>query len=146
MKCQNVIPVLSAYQDGELDPPRANGVERHLRDCPACRGKWEDLQELNRCLRQLPPPAADPFFPTRVMAGLRPLPARRQRLLQAAAYTLIFVMIFLTGFFLQIGAVATDPAASPTYSAVLLEPQDLGLMTVHDDTLNLFNGSDHGQK
>ena len=146
MNCPNVIPVLSAYQDGELDAALAGDVGRHLRDCPACRAEWEGLQELGRVLRQLPPPAADPFFPIRVMAGLRPLPARRHRLLQASAYALIFVMIFLTGFFLKTRAGTSAPAAPPTYSSVLLEPQDLGLMAVHEDTLNLFNGSGHEQK
>lgn len=149
MKCPNVIPVLSAYQDGEIDPALADEVGLHLRGCPACRAEWEGLQELARRLRLLQPPAADPFFPTRVMAGLRPLPAGRRRLLQAGAYALIFVMIFLTGFFLQTRAgasVTAAPAASPSYSAVLLEPQDLGLMAVHDDTLSLFRGSDDGQK
>jgi anti-sigma factor RsiW len=146
MNCQNVIPVLSAYQDGELDPALAREVELHLQGCTACRAEWEGLQELARRLRLLTPPTTDPFFPTRVMAGLRPRPARRQHLLQAAAYAFIFVMIFLTGFLLQTRAGATAPAASPTYSAVLLEPQGLGLMAVHEDTLSLFTGSEHGQK
>jgi anti-sigma factor RsiW len=150
MKCVNVIPVLSAYQDGELDSALAGEVDLHLRDCPACRAEWQDLQELDRRLRRLPPPSVDPFFPTRVMAGLRPRPAGRRRLLQAAAYALIFVMIFLAGFFLQTSSAGTVKAETlplaTTYSAVLLEPQDLGLMAVHEKTLGLFSGSEHGQK
>ena len=140
MNCQNVIPVLSACQDGELDPALANEVGLHLRNCAACRGEWEDLQELGRRLR-LPPPASDPFFPTRVMAGLRPLPAGRHRLLQAASYALIFLMIFLAGFLLQTstnGLAKAERLPAATYSAVLLEPQGLGLMAVHEDTLSLF--------
>ena len=89
---------------------------------------------------------AEPFFPTRVMAGLRARPAGKARLLQAAAYALVFATIFLAGFLLQTsanGRATVAPAAPTTFSAVLLEPQDLGLLAVHDDTLGLFNGGDH---
>ena len=149
MKCPNVIPVLSANQDGELDPALANEVGLHLRDCPACLAEWQGLQELAWRLRLLQPPTADPFFPTRVMAGLRPRPAGHRRLVQAAAYALVFVMIFLTSFLIQTtagGMAPTKPLPATTYSAVLLEPQGLDLMAVHEDTLSLFSRSDDGQK
>ena len=146
MKCQRVIRALSAYQDGELAPARREEVESHLRDCRACRSEWDGLRELDGRLRLLQPPLAEPFFPTRVMAGLRALPAGKARLLQAAAYALVFATIFLAGFLLQTsanGRATVAPAAPTTFSAVLLEPQDLGLLAVHDDTLGLFNGGDH---
>ncbi len=149
MNCQRVIPVLSACQDGEIDPALGREVELHLQECPSCRAEWDGLQELVQRLRLAQPPVDDPFFPARVMAGLRARPAMKTRLLQAAAYALVFVTIFLTGFLLQTSAgsrTSSEPLPAATFSAVLMEPQGLGLMAVHDDTLSLFNGRDHGQK
>jgi anti-sigma factor RsiW len=149
MNCQSVTRLLSAFQDGELDPALRQEVEGHLQACRACRAEWDELQELARRLRLSPPPAIDPFFPTRVMTGLRLRPAHKFRLLPAAAYSLIFVTIFIAGFLLQTsgsGQAPAEPIPSATFSAVLLEPQGLGLLAVQDDTLKLFNGNDHGQK
>jgi anti-sigma factor RsiW len=149
MNCQRVNQVLSAYQDGELDPALGHEVDLHLQGCPACHAEWDGLQKLVQHLRLVQPPVVDPFFSTRVMAGLQARPEKKFRLLQAAAYALIFVMIFLTGFFLQTSTAsraAEKSLTAATFSTVLLEPQGFGLMSVHDDTLNLFNESGYGQK
>ncbi|MBN2346039.1 MAG: zf-HC2 domain-containing protein [Candidatus Aminicenantes bacterium] len=141
MNCQRIIRLLSAYQDGELDAARAREVESHVCGCAACRAEWDGLRELDRRLRRLPPPGADPFFATRVMAGLRPFPAGKWRLLQAVVHALVFVLIFAGGFVVQTalnGRSAARPATDSTFSAVLLEPFDLGLLAVHDDTMRLF--------
>jgi predicted anti-sigma-YlaC factor YlaD len=145
MNCQRIARMLSARQDGELNPALEREVETHLRDCAACRDEWNGLQRVLGSLRLVPPPASDPFFPTRVMAGLPARSAAGQRVVRAAAYALAFVLIFTGGFFLQTnspGRSLPGPAAA-TFSAVLLEPQDLGLLSVHDDTLNLFAENRH---
>lgn len=138
MSCQHVIRVLSAYQDGELDSGRRRQVERHLQDCAACRREWHELAELDRRLLRAPAPAADPFFPARVMAALPQQRAARRRWLPAAAYALVFAAVFLTGFILQTASARHSPAAAATFSSVLLEPRSLALMAVQDDTMGLL--------
>ncbi len=142
MSCQRITCLLSACLDGELDLERRRKVERHLEECPACRREWAELRELDQHLRQEPEPAIDPFFAAQVMASLRPQPVRVRRWLPAAAYALVFAAVFLAGFVLQtsFAGQSAPPAAAATFSSVLLEPQRLGLMTVHDDTLDLFSG------
>jgi len=141
MNCQRITGMLSALQDGELSPSRRQEVESHLRDCAACRGERDGLLKLDRRLRLEPAPLADPFFSARVMARLRPGPVRQRRWLQAAAYALVFAAIFLGGFILQTtGSNGAPPATAISYSAVLQEPQGLGLMAIHDDSLGLFAG------
>jgi predicted anti-sigma-YlaC factor YlaD len=146
MNCQQIARLLSASQDGELTNAREREVQQHLHDCPSCREEWDGLQQLERRLRLVPPPGTDPFFPARVMAFLPTRPAAKYRLLQAAAYALASVIIFTGGFLLQTGAgnrASTVPAAADTFSAVLLEPQDLGLLSVQDATLGLFTEAVH---
>ncbi len=145
MNCQRIARMLSARQDGEMNPAREREVETHLRDCAACRDEWHGLQRVMGRLRLLPPPASDPFFPTRVMAALPARSAGGLRFIRAAAYALAFVLIFAVGFFLETNSASrslTGPAAA-TFSAVLLEPQDFGLLSVHDDTLSLFAENGH---
>src|SRR5258706_13130605 len=46
-KSHPAFDLLSAYSDGELDPAQADGVQRHLADCHACRtdvGAFGSLQ------------------------------------------------------------------------------------------------------
>jgi len=145
MNCQRIARMLSARQDGELNPALEREVESHLRDCPACRSEWDGLQRVLGRLRLAQPPASDPFFPTRVMAALPTRSAAGLRFVRAVAYALAFILIFAGGFLLQTnsaGRSLTGPAAA-TFSAVLLEPQDLGLLSVHDDTLRLFAENSH---
>ncbi|MBU4404298.1 MAG: zf-HC2 domain-containing protein, partial [Acidobacteria bacterium] len=102
MNCKKVSRLLSIYQDRELTSALERQVEFHLRDCHACRSEWDGLQELVGSLKCLPPPASDPYFPTKVMAGLQDNRAAKFRLLPAIAYALIFLTMFLSGFFLQL--------------------------------------------
>lgn len=141
MNCRRITRLLSPWQDGELDPALGREVERHLRGCAACSGRWAALGELRQRLLRVPPPADDPFLPARVMARLQARPVRGGRLLRAAAWAAVFAAVFVGGFLLQTAiapGAATAPAAS--YSSVLLEPQEFGLLSVHDDFLDLFNG------
>lgn len=143
MNCRRITRLLSPWQDGELDAARSREVERHLRGCPACSGRWAGLRELQRRLLLEPAPLDDPFLPARVMARLQQPPPRRSRLPRAAAWAAVFAAVFAGGFLLQTtldpgGPPAAAPATS--YSAVLLEPQDFGLLAVHDDFLDLFDG------
>lgn len=141
MNCKKASRLLSPYQDRELTPALEQEVELHLRDCRSCRTEWDGLQELVGRLKNMPAPASAPCLPARVMAGLQANRTGKFRLLPAAAYALVFLTIFLSGFFLQVSSDKAAASATPqaaTFSAVLLENQDLGLLGVHDNTLGLF--------
>ena len=51
MNCQEMIPLLHAYVDGELDVMRSLDVEQHLKTCPACAAARRSLQSLRSTLR-----------------------------------------------------------------------------------------------
>jgi len=149
MNCRKIVRRLSAFQDGELAPALERQIGMHLRECAACSREFAAMSRLREQLLRLPPAAVDPYFPGRVMALLpaRQTPARR--LLRAVSWAALFIAVFLGGFLLQTSAGATAAGGSlpaATFSSVLLEPLDLGLLAVHDDTLELLTGGDHGQK
>ena len=45
MGCERYEPHLTAYVDRELSDKAHAVIERHLRDCPACRQVVEELKE-----------------------------------------------------------------------------------------------------
>ena len=146
MNCKRISRLLSVRQDGELAPDLEQDVTFHLQGCPACRGEWTALQELLGSLQRLTPPAVAPFFPEKVMSALQAQPQRSSRLLPVFAYALVFLAIFLGSFLLQLSSnntVAAENPADATFTAVLLENQDLGLLSLHDNTLGLFERNDH---
>ncbi len=82
-ECQKMLPLLSAYIDGELAPARREKVERHLDDCPLCRLALEEMQEASkryRALIPLIPPAALKADVLGRIAGMHGGPARTGQL------------------------------------------------------------------
>ena len=57
MKCENLQFNLPVYLDDALSEAARAGVEKHLAQCPLCRGKLADFQALKNNLRALPRPA-----------------------------------------------------------------------------------------
>jgi anti-sigma factor RsiW len=145
MNCKKVRSRLSAYQDGELPVSATGELEHHLEGCTACRSEWGDYQALVAGLRRSTTPAPFPGFSSRVMASLRDRPETRRRWLPSLAYTLALLLIFISGFLLEVSSngqrqngTALKPATA--FSAVLAENQGLGLLAVQDSTLELCSG------
>jgi len=62
--CSEVLDILEAYLDGDLEPNPVARIEAHLRDCPACAHEHREALRIRDELRALP--ELDP--PPRVMA------------------------------------------------------------------------------
>ncbi|MDH4140054.1 MAG: sigma-70 family RNA polymerase sigma factor [Coriobacteriia bacterium] len=59
-ECQQMLPLLSAYIDNELNADERDDVDRHLDGCPLCRWALDEMREASRsyrCLLPLIPPA-----------------------------------------------------------------------------------------
>src|SRR5687768_8965004 len=51
--CEQFLPLLPAYHDGELDPATRAQVEEHLHTCPACAAELDRLRAISEPLRAL---------------------------------------------------------------------------------------------
>lgn len=145
MNCKKALARLSAYQDGELPAPAAAELERHLLECAGCRFEWQDMQALVAGLRRLTSPEPRSGFSSRVMAALRDRPEKRRLWLPSLAYSLALPLVFIGGFLLAVSGNGQRPAAAipdtaATYSNVLAGNQGLGLLAVHDLTMELYGG------
>ena len=54
-ECQTMLPLLSAYIDGELTDEERRTVEGHLDECPLCRLALEEMTEASKSYRGLIP-------------------------------------------------------------------------------------------
>jgi hypothetical protein len=50
LQCNQALPLVAAYLDGELSEAQAAPLRKHLLDCVACRGSAQDLKNLKRWL------------------------------------------------------------------------------------------------
>jgi anti-sigma factor RsiW len=106
--CVDVERDLDAYVDRELDAKSAAAVRDHLEQCPGCRGRVAERQELGRVLRSLPYRAA----PDRLRARIA-VPARRsfdvRRYAALAAAAIVLVAIGSTALLIRSRLARTDP-------------------------------------
>lgn len=65
--CRQIEPLLKAWLDGELEPPRDAAVEQHVAACSACREAAGDFRAISRRLRAL---AEAPVVPASAFAVL----------------------------------------------------------------------------
>ena len=114
MTCEEFEDRLGAYIDGELDAAARQGMEEHLRECPACRSSYARQRALSAALRkQLPTFEAPDLLRARVEGVLRgahseqvTTPTRRWRWAAIAASALFVVT---AGY----AVLATRDAVSP---------------------------------
>ncbi len=76
----HVVDRLSEYLDDELVPAERASIEAHLRDCPDCTTRLEELAAVDDLARALPAEAPDGYFTdfsSRVRARVEAKPAQR---------------------------------------------------------------------
>jgi anti-sigma factor RsiW len=77
--CVDLVRVISAYLDGEVDDAKRARIERHLQGCEGCQATVEQFQTVIRLAGRLSAADVariDPLIRDRLMATLR-IPRRR---------------------------------------------------------------------
>lgn len=152
MKCQQVQGRLLLFLEGELEPREATAVGEHLRECPRCGARAEELAEtqeqVEAALRT--DISAPPTLEPRVMATVRRLPMRRlqwpaftppwswQRQLNTVGTALCLVLVgFLGGRVPRRDFRTLRVPAPPPRDSVAVQPapQILELTSLRDDHL-----------
>lgn len=93
---------LSAYVDGQLEPPARDRVEAHIETCAPCREALVELRALRSALQELSPATAPRSFALReadVRAEPKPslVPARPPALLGGLASVALVAFVALVG-------------------------------------------------
>jgi anti-sigma factor RsiW len=143
---------LEDYLGGRLDSRESAEVEVHTRTCPRCAHAVEIAKAAGpilAVLRSQPEPALNPFFVTRVMAGIRGEQRESEtwKPIERAAWRLCWiaaaVVLILAGFMLR---VATTPPVSAQQSQIqALVSVPMPQPGSQDDSYLLVASDDNGR-
>ena len=140
MKCDEVKPALSAYQDNELDTAAGAAVRTHLEECQNCRSEYRELQILYRRLETMPEKEPAANFTSLIMGKVKEREQRHWFSLPSFAYSLVFLFFFILGLIITAN-LKDNPAPQQEemfVSNILIESQDLGLINIQDNTFALL--------
>ena len=118
---------LSAYLDGELNPPEHEAVEHHLETCPACQWELETLSQTIQWTRELPTLTVPRVFTVPVPA--EPARSARQRwnflpVLQGATALIAVLLVFAVAGDLILGSLGGSQAPDMAYQREMA-PSDI---------------------
>ena len=129
MTCETVRPLLSEFQDDQLDAATAWQVQTHLTDCEACARVSRDLRSVSRMLSALPNRQPSANFEASLAQRLaltrrpqthpEPQPTLRDRLRQAFPGPRLRPALALGVAMTAAVAVLLVPAAPPPDSGTL---------------------------
>lgn len=70
MNCQQAIPLLSAFHDGELAPADQEAIVEHIKSCVDCSRRLKSFQSLSALVQRSPTPQLSDDFSERVEGAL----------------------------------------------------------------------------
>jgi anti-sigma factor RsiW len=77
MDCYSFEKIISDYLDANLNSKERQAAREHMAECPACREKVQDMQNMLRALQSLPPHSVRPDFESRLMACIEKEKSRK---------------------------------------------------------------------
>ncbi|MHB0913309.1 MAG: anti-sigma factor family protein [Armatimonadota bacterium] len=117
MNCKQVLVVLSAYMDGELELPEIESVRAHLAGCDSCLPELERLQRTAATLAATPEIEPPAFLLQAIMEATAKKPSvlenLRAALRPAYVSAVAGIAVILAAFFMW----PSEPAPAPTPAA-----------------------------
>lgn len=120
MNCNEMLPLICGYLDGENTESENGTLQEHLATCPRCREILAEMQMNDRLLSAVPEAPADLTW--RIMQQVRKEPKKRRNwkrwgaTLSAAA---VLTVVLLSGTFLPDGTRSAETGATATENEAL---------------------------
>lgn len=101
MNCEEALPWMHEYLDGDLTGPPLTELKKHMLTCMACNQRYQKMQQTEAMVRSMPHLAAAADLTDRIMACLPKQPKRNMAWLQwikrhpaiSVASMFLFVML-----------------------------------------------------
>jgi anti-sigma factor RsiW len=71
MDCQDLVELVTAYLEDDMDPDARARFDTHLGECPGCATYLEQIEQTVHTLGALPPDELDPALRDRLLAAFR---------------------------------------------------------------------------
>lgn len=78
MDCYSFEKLISDYLDSNLNGKEKQAANEHIAECPQCRKKLQDMQNMLLALKSLPSRSVRPDFESRLMACIEKEKARKE--------------------------------------------------------------------
>ncbi len=158
--CHTILPLLSLYQDNCLDTPNRERVAAHLKTCPGCRDEFSALEAVTAAIQALPEVEAASNFTAQVAARVKEREKRQYNwfIKPSLVYSFVFIIFCILGILVNPhlqrppstatgadAALVADYAGLDSYSDLLAESQQLGLIEVQASSIEMvYNGNTTG--
>jgi anti-sigma factor RsiW len=71
MDCNELVELVTAYLDGELDPDTRSRFDSHLVDCDGCENYLQQFRETVRTVGKITDDELDPAFRNRLLDAFK---------------------------------------------------------------------------
>jgi predicted anti-sigma-YlaC factor YlaD len=143
MKCDQVLAILSRFQDGECDDEEQLQIFSHLNECIGCHREWERMERVLEAMDRVDGVIPAPNFNAMTMAKIKNLQVRSPFPLPSFIYSFVFVLFFLLGLILvqPFETEKTTKKKDLTMVQILMESQNLNQFYTQNKTINwLYKG------
>jgi len=138
MKCDQVLSVLSRFQDGECDEKENLRILSHLNECSRCRGELKRMGQILEVMNGMEEVKPAPNFTAKTMARVKDYRTSSFTPLPSFLYSFVFVLFFLLGLILsqpfETGKVTEKREL--TVVQILMESQNLNQFYAQNKTIN----------
>ena len=140
MTCNEIKLLLSVYQDNEIEKKKPE-IQSHLIRCDSCRREFEQLEMVRNKIKNLGEIDPSPDFTPLVMEKIIKSEKSRLFSLPSVVYSLVFIVIFVIGFLVNIDFKSEISRKNPDVwiSDVLLQSQNLNLLFIQDKTIDMIS-------
>lgn len=137
LECKDVKPRLSAFQDNELDEVSKARIAAHIKECEGCRLELKRMVQAVERMAQLPEVEPTDNFTALVMGRVKTRKKLRWLALPSLVYSLIFILFFIVGWWLQTTLKKPAPLMpkEELMAQVFYQSQNLSLSAVQDISL-----------
>ena len=140
MTCNEIKLLLSVYQDNEIEKKKPE-IQSHLIRCDSCRREFEQLEMVRNKIKNLGEIDPSTDFTPLVMEKIIKSEKSRLFSLPSVVYSLVFIVIFVIGFLVNIDFKSEISRKNPDVwiSDVLLQSQNLNLLFIQDKTIDMIS-------
>lgn len=102
MECQEAIPLMHDYLDGDMQSAERRKLKEHILGCPDCRRRLQRMERAEALVRSMPAPRASDDLTARIMNSL-PQKKRRTwirwvRNHPAISVAAVFILVMMSSF------------------------------------------------
>jgi hypothetical protein len=148
MKCDQVLSVLSRFQDGECDEKESLSILSHLDTCSRCHEELNRMDQLLKVMNGMDEVEPVSNFTSKTMGRLNDFRSSSRIPIPSLLYSFVFGVFFLLGLILSqtLETEKINEKRELTVVQILMESQNLNQFYAQNKTINWLQKDDTNEK